>query len=287
MSQEVKENKMGVLPEGRLLLSMSLPMMVSMLVQALYNIADSMFVSRIQDNKAAFNAVSLAFPLQTLLIAIAAGTGVGVNALISRALGEKNQKRVNAVAANGVFVYFVSYVVVAILGFIVVRPFYNWQTGNQIVRELGVSYLTIVMVASFGIFGQFIFERMLQATGRTFFTMISQGIGAIINIILDPLLIFGVGIFPELGIKGAAYATVFGQIIAAFIAFIYNQKKNPDISLSFKGFKPDGGIIGEIYIIGVPSIIMQSIGSIMTAGMNRILGQFSEDAVNVFAGIWS
>ena len=283
MSQEVKENKMGVLPEGRLLLSMSLPMMVSMLVQALYNIADSMFVSRIQDNKAAFNAVSLAFPLQTLLIAIAAGTGVGVNALISRALGEKNQKRVNAVAANGVFVYFVSYVVVAILGFIVVRPFYNWQTGNQIVVELGVSYLTIVMVASFGIFGQFIFERMLQATGRTFFTMISQGIGAIINIILDPLLIFGVGIFPELGIKGAAYATVFGQIVAAFIAFIYNQKKNPDISLSFKGFKPDGGIIGEIYIIGVPSIIMQSIGSIMTAGMNRILGQFSEDAVNVFA----
>ena len=139
------------------------------------------------------------------------------------------------------------------------------------------------MVASFGIFGQFIFERMLQATGRTFFTMISQGIGAIINIILDPLLIFGVGIFPELGIKGAAYATVIGQIIAAFIAFLYNQKKNPDISLSFKGFKPDGGIIGEIYIIGVPSIIMQSIGSIMTAGMNRILGQFSEDAVNVFA----
>ena len=225
MSQEVKENKMGLLPEGRLLITMSLPMMVSMLVQALYNIADSMFVSRIQDNKAAFNAVSLAFPLQTLLIAIAAGTGVGVNALISRALGEKNQKRVNAVAANGVFVYFVSYVIVAILGFTVVRPFYNWQTGNQIVVELGVSYLAIVMVASFGIFGQFIFERMLQATGRTFFTMISQGIGAIINIILDPLLIFGVGIFPELGIKGAAYATVIGQIIAAFIAFLYNQKK--------------------------------------------------------------
>ena len=205
------ENKMGYMPEGKLLLNMSLPMMLSMLVQAMYNIVDSIFVSRISED--ALTAVSLAFPLQSLMIAIAAGTGVGVNALISRALGEKRQDKVDQVASNGLFVYALSYIAVAILGILVVRPFYTMQTGvgQENILELGVTYLSIVMVFSFGLFAQFIFERMLQATGRTVFTMISQMVGAIINIILDPILIFGLFGFPKLGITGAAVATVAGD----------------------------------------------------------------------------
>lgn len=276
------ENKMGYMPEGKLLLNMSLPMMLSMLVQAMYNIVDSIFVSRISED--ALTAVSLAFPLQSLMIAIAAGTGVGVNALISRALGEKRQDKVDQVASNGLFVYALSYIAVAILGILVVRPFYTMQTGvgQENILELGVTYLSIVMVFSFGLFAQFIFERMLQATGRTVFTMISQMVGAIINIILDPILIFGLFGFPKLGIAGAAVATVAGQIIAAIIGCIYNMKKNPDVHVSFKGFRPNGKIIGEIYMIGVPSIIMQSIGSVMTTGMNLILMGLSSTSAAVF-----
>ena len=276
------ENKMGYMPEGKLLLNMSLPMMLSMLVQAMYNIVDSIFVSRISED--ALTAVSLAFPLQSLMIAIAAGTGVGVNALISRALGEKRQDKVDQVASNGLFVYALSYIAVAILGILVVRPFYTMQTGagQENILELGVTYLSIVMIFSFGLFAQFIFERMLQATGRTVFTMISQMVGAIINIILDPILIFGLFGFPKLGIAGAAVATVVGQIIAAVIGGIYNMKKNPDVHVSFKGFRPNGKIIGEIYMIGVPSIIMQSIGSVMTTGMNLILMGLSSTSAAVF-----
>ena len=279
---EHTENKMGVMPEGRLLINMSLPMMVSMLVQAMYNIVDSIFVSRISED--ALTAVSLAFPLQSLMIAIAAGTGVGVNALISRGLGEKNRERVNKVAANGLFVYALSYIVVAIIGVVAVRPFYAMQTGagQENIMELGVQYLSVVLIFSFGIFSQFIFERMLQATGRTFFTMISQTIGAIINIILDPILIFGLFGMPKMGITGAAVATVLGQIIAAGVACIYNIKKNTDIDIVIKGFRPDGRIIGDIYKIGIPSIIMQSIGSIMTTGMNLILMGISSTAAAVF-----
>lgn len=282
METERKENKMGVMPEGKLLINMSLPMMISMLVQALYNIVDSIFVSRISED--ALTAVSLAFPLQSLMIAVGAGTGVGVNALISRALGEKRQDRVDMVAANGLFVYLLSYICVAILGGLAVRPFYHFQTGEgqEQILEYGVTYLTIVMIFSFGIFAQFIFERMLQATGRTFFTMISQATGAVINIILDPILIFGLLGFPKLGIAGAAIATVAGQVIAACIAFIYNMKKNSDINISFKGFKPNGKVIADIYKIGVPSIIMQSIGSVMTTGMNLILMGISSTAAAVF-----
>lgn len=283
MEQQMKtENKMGYMPEGKLLLNMSLPMMLSMLVQAMYNIVDSIFVSRISED--ALTAVSLAFPLQSLMIAIAAGTGVGVNALISRALGEKRQDKVDQVASNGLFVYALSYIAVAILGILVVRPFYTMQTGvgQENILELGVTYLSIVMVFSFGLFAQFIFERMLQATGRTVFTMISQMVGAIINIILDPILIFGLFGFPKLGIAGAAVATVAGQIIAAIIGCIYNMKKNPDVHVSFKGFRPNGKIIGEIYMIGVPSIIMQSIGSVMTTGMNLILMGLSSTSAAVF-----
>jgi putative MATE family efflux protein len=282
MNQETKENKMGVMPEGRLLLNMSLPMMVSMLVQALYNIVDSIFVAKISED--ALTAVSLAFPLQTLLVAIGAGTGVGVNALISRGLGEKKQEKVDAVAVNGIFVYIISYLVVVVFALIAVRPFYRLQTGEgqENIMELGVTYLSIVMLFSFGVFAQFIFERMLQATGRTFFTMISQMTGAIINIILDPILIFGLLGAPKLGIAGAAIATVIGQVVASIIAMTYNLKKNTDVHISFRGFRPNGKIIKDIYMIGIPSIIMQSIGSVMTAGMNLILMGMSSTAAAVF-----
>lgn len=277
-----KENKMGVMPEGKLLINMSLPMMISMFVQALYNIVDSIFVSKISED--AFTAVSLAFPLQSFMIALAAGTGVGVNSLISRGLGEKNQKKVNLVATNGLFVYILTYVVIAIIGLVGVKPFYLMQVnkGQEAIADYGITYLSIVMIFSFGIFGQFIFEKILQATGRTFYTMISQSVGAIINIIFDPILIFGLLGFPKLGIAGAAIATVMGQIIAAIVAFVFNHKYNHDVSMSMKKFRPDGKIISEIYKIGIPSIIMQSIGSIMTTGMNLILMGMSKTAAAVF-----
>lgn len=281
-NEQIQENKMGVMSEGKLLINMSLPMMISMLVQAMYNIVDSIFVARISED--ALTAVSLAFPLQSLMIAVGAGTGVGVNALISRSLGEKNPKLANKVAMNGIFIFALSYIAVAIMGLTSVKPFYALQTGvgQEAIAELGVQYLTIVLVCSFGIFGQFIFERILQSTGRTFFTMISQATGAIINIIFDPIMIFGLFGFPRLGIVGAAVATVMGQIVAAIIAVIYNLKKNDDIHLSFVGFKPDGHLIGEIYKIGVPSILMQSIGSVMTTGMNLILMGLSSTGAAVF-----
>ena len=248
------ENKMGTMSEGKLLINMSLPMMISMLVQALYNIVDSVFVSRISED--ALTAVSLAFPLQSLMIALGAGTGVGVNALISRALGQKNPKEADKVAINGVFVYIISYVVVALLGLVIVKPYFGMQTdaGQEAIMNYGVTYLSICLTFSFGIFGQFIFERILQATGRTLFTMISQGVGAIVNLILDPILIFGLFGAPRLEIAGAAIATVIGQIVAAIIAFIWNMWKNTDVHISFRGFRPDVRIIGSIYQIGIPSI---------------------------------
>lgn len=282
MEEVRQENKMGTMPEGRLLMNMSLPMMVSMLVQAMYNIVDSIFVSRVSEN--ALTAVSLAFPLQTLLIAVAAGTGVGVNSLLSKSLGEKNYERANKAAMNGIFLYIISYAISAVAGLLVVKPFYASQIKSAPVEimDMGVQYLTIVMVLSFGMYAQFIFERLLQATGRTVFTMISQMVGAIINIILDPILIFGYFGLPKMGVAGAAVATVIGQIIAGFIGMLYNLKRNDDITISFKGFRPDGKIIKTIYKVGVPSIIMQSIGSVMTYGMNLILVGLSATAAAVF-----
>lgn len=282
MEQVRQENKMGTMPEGRLLLNMSLPMMISMLVQAMYNVVDSIFVSRVSEN--ALTAVSLAFPLQTMLIAVGAGTGVGVNSLLSKSLGEKDYEKANKTAMNGIFLYMVSYVVSAIVGILAVRPFYASQIKDAPVEimDMGIQYLTIVMVASFGLYAQFIFERLLQATGRTFFTMVSQMTGAIINIILDPILIFGYFGLPRMGVAGAAVATVIGQIVGGVIGLIYNIRKNDDIVLSFRGFRPDGYVIGMIYKVGLPSIIMQSIGSVMTYGMNLILVGLSATAAAVF-----
>ncbi len=278
MGEVRQENKMGVMSEGKLLMNMSLPMMISMLVQALYNIVDSIFVSQVSEN--ALTAVSMAFPLQTLLIAVGAGTGVGVNSLLSRSLGEKKFDRANRTAMNGIFVYMVSYAVSAIVGLVAVRPFYASQIKNAPaeIMDMGVQYLTIVMVLSFGLYAQFIFERILQATGRTFFSMVAQLVGAVVNIILDPVFIFGF----KMGITGAAIATVLGQVCGGAIAMIYNLKKNEDVHISFKGFRPDREIIGGIYRVGVPSIIMQSIGSVMTYGFNMILKEFSSTAVAVF-----
>ena len=287
MSQEIatevkEENKMGTMPVGKLIFNMSLPMMVSMLVQALYNIVDSIFVAKLSEN--ALTAVSLAFPLQTLLIAVGAGTGVGMNALLSKSLGEKNFKKANDTAANAAVLYILSYILFLILGFSVVKPFYLSQIGNADVEimEMGIEYLSTVMIFSFGLFTQFFFERLLTSTGRTIFSMTSQLTGAVTNIILDPILIFGLFGAPKMGVTGAAIATVIGQCVAGIVAAACNHKYNHDVKLSFKGFKPDLKIIGTIYAVGVPSIIMQSIGSIMTYCMNRILIEFSSTATAVF-----
>ena len=281
---DISENKMGVMPVNKLLISMSLPMMVSMLVQALYNIVDSIFVARISEN--ALTAVSLAFPMQTLMIALGGGTGVGVNALLSRALGEKDYKRVNQAASNGVFLALISYIIFLIVGIFVVKPFYYSQTKDTEIVAFGIQYLTIVCICSMGMYTQFIFERLLQSTGKTMLSMITQMTGAVINIILDPILIFGLLGFPKMGVAGAAIATVIGQIAAGILAIILNQKYNHEVRLNFRRFRPSAGIIKKIYIVGIPSIIMQSIGSIMVYGMNRILIAFSSTATAVFGAYY-
>lgn len=278
--QNRKENKMGTMPVNKLLISMSLPMMISMLVQALYNIVDSIFVSRIDEN--ALTAVSMAFPIQSLMIAMGAGMGVGVNALLSRSLGEKDYEKADKTAVNGVFLSVINYLLFLVVGLLVTTPFYLSQTTDTQIISYGKQYLTIICCCSFGMYTQFIFERLLQSTGKTFYTMITQGTGAIINIILDPIFIFGYFGVPRMGVAGAAVATVAGQIVAGIIGIIVNEKKNTDIKLHFKGFRPDGEIIGQIYKVGVPSIIMQAIGSVMTYGMNRILIAFTSTAVAVF-----
>ena len=287
MSQEtnsapVTENKMGTMPIGRLVFNMSLPMMISMLVQALYNIVDSIFVAKLSEN--ALTAVSLAFPLQTLIIAVATGTGVGVNALLSKSLGAHKYDEANKIGINGAVLYAFSYVIFLLLGLTIVKPFYMSQIGNADVEimDMGVSYLSTVMIFSFGIFAEIFFERVLTSTGRTIFSMTSQLCGAITNIILDPIMIFGLLGFPKLGATGAAVATVVGQCVAAVVAFVCNHKFNHDIKLSFKGYSPDFKIMGTIYAIGIPSIIMQSIGSVMMFGMNKILISFTEAATAVF-----
>jgi len=280
---EVKENKMGVMPVNKLLLSMSVPIMISMLVQALYNIVDSIFVAKISEE--ALSAVSYAFPLQTLLIAFGGGTGVGVNALLSRALGEKDHKKANVMAMHGVLLAVVNSIIFLIVGLFLVKPFYLSQTNNETIINYGIEYLTIVCTFSFGLFSQFLFERLLQSTGKTIYTMITQATGAIINIILDPILIFGMFGLPKMGVAGAAIATVIGQVVAGVLGFIINQKVNKEIRLQLRGFRPSKNVIIQIYKIGIPSIIMQSIGSIMVYGFNKILGRFTdikETAVAVF-----
>ena len=274
------ENKMGVMPVNGLLISMSLPIVVSMLVQALYNVVDSLFVARLSEN--ALTAVSLAFPVQNLMIGISTGTGVGMNALLSRALGEREQDEANSAAKNGLFLYAMSYLAFVVLGLCFSHLFFSLQTDIPEIVEGGSKYLMICTVASFGLFGQIACERLLQSTGRAVYSMITQGVGAIVNIILDPILIFGLLGCPKMGVVGAAVATVIGQTCSLTLGIYLNVKKNPEIHLNFMGFRPSKRVIGKIYSVGFPSILMNSISSIMTFGMNQILMAFTSTATAVF-----
>ena len=275
-----KENPMGTRPINSLLISMSLPIVISMIVQALYNIVDSMFVARVSEN--ALTAVSLAFPVQNLMISVATGTGVGINALLSRSLGEKNFDRANRTAKNGIFLLVVSAIVFAIVGGVFSHMFFAVQTNDAEIVEAGTVYTRICTIWSIGLFMQITMERLLQATGKSIYSMVTQLTGAVINILLDPIMIFGLLGFPKMGVAGAALATVVGQTIAACLAVFFNLKKNTELNYSFHGFRPDGEIIRHIYAVGVPSIIMASISSVMNFGMNKILMTFSSTATAVF-----
>lgn len=272
----LKENKMGVMPVGKLLFSMALPMALSMLVQALYNVVDSIFVSNISDvDNCALTAVSLAFPVQNIMIGIATGIAVGVNALLSRGLGERNEKLVNSSALNGLFLSCAGMLLCVLFGIFGAEPYMHSLTKDAATVAYGVDYIRVICIVSFGIFGEILFERLLQSTGRTAYTMITQGIGAVVNIILDPILIFGYFGFPRMEVKGAAVATVIGQIVAFLLAILLNLKKNPDVQLRLRGFRPDGKMIGRILAIGVPSMIMIAIGSLMNYSFNLVLDRFN------------
>lgn len=280
MPQTAQENKMGVMPVRRLLITMALPMMISMLVQALYNVVDSIFVAQISES--ALTAVSLVFPFQNLMISIGVGTAVGVNALLSRSLGEKNFALADQTAENGVFLSLLSYLAVLVLSLTLAQPFMAIQIDDPEIISYGVSYLRLVGGLSVGMFAAIMLERLLQSTGRTFYTMITQGLGAVINIVLDPLMIFGIGPFPEMGVAGAALATVIGQCVGAVLALYYNIRRNPEIHPKLRGFRPNGAVIRRIYAVGVPSILLSSIGSVMTFGLNQILTSFTSTATAVF-----
>ena len=275
-----RENKMGVMPVGRLLATMSVPIMISMLVQALYNVVDSMFVARIDEY--ALTALSMAFPIQNLMIAVAAGLGVGLNAVLSRALGAKDQESVSRAAASGMLLMAVCSAVFMLGGATIVHAFYAAQTDIPEIIAYGESYTRIVMLGCVGLFFQIHFERTLQSTGRTVLTMVSQGLGAILNIILDPILIFGLFGMPRMGVAGAAAATIIGQWIAAAVGLFMNLKMNPEVPLGLHHFRIHGATLRRILAIGIPSVVMQSIGSVMTFCMNQILIAFSSTAVAVF-----
>lgn len=279
VSNEVKENKMGTAPVHGLLIKMALPMMISMFVQSLYNVIDSIFVSRIGED--ALSAVSMTFPIQMLMISTALGTAIGMSALLSRFLGAKDFERVNSVAQNGLFLAFVSYIVFFIISFGAER-FMAFQIDDRNIIELGSSYLTIVTRFSLFVFVQIMFERFLQGTGKTLYILFTQATGAITNIILDPILIFGLLGAPRLGVRGAAYATVLGQFVGVIVGFFLNYYKNKDVNFRKRGFRPDISEIKEIYKIGVPTIVMQSIGSVMIFCINLILAGFGSTAVATF-----
>ena len=275
-----RENIMGTMDINPLLVKLSVPMMVSMLVQALYNVVDSVFVSHVSES--ALTAVSLAFSLQNVMIAVGVGTGVGVNALLSKSLGEKNQARANKTAENGIFLAFCSFAVFFLIGLTCMRPYFYAQTSDAEIAEQGIRYLRVCSLFSLGLFLQTMSEKLLAATGRTHLSMISQLIGAVVNIILDPIFIFGYCGEALSGTTGAAVATVIGQFCGAGSAIFFNLKKNPDIQISFRGFRPSAEAIRRIYVVGLPSIAMQCVGSVMTFFMNQILMGFSATAVAVF-----
>ena len=277
---EARENIMGTMEINPLLVKLSVPMMISMLVQALYNVVDSVFVSHVSES--ALTAVSLAFSLQNVMIAVGVGTGVGVNAMLSKSLGEKNQRRANATAENGIFLSLCSFVVFLVIGLTCMKPYFYAQTGDEAIARQGIQYLSVCCIFSLGLFTQTMGEKLLAATGRTYLSMISQLTGAVVNIILDPIFIFGYCGEALSGTTGAAVATVIGQFCGAGMTLFFNLNKNPDIQIGFKGFRPSAKAIGRIYAVGLPSIAMQCVGSVMTFGMNLILMTFSATAVAVF-----
>ena len=279
-SPAAQENIMGTMSINPLLIKLSVPMMVSMLVQALYNVVDSIFVSHVSES--ALTAVSLAFSLQNVMIAVGVGTGVGVNALLSKSLGEKDQHRANKTAENGIFLAFCSFAVFFVIGLTCMKPYFYAQTNDAEIAQQGIRYLTVCSVFSLGLFLQTMSEKLLAATGRTNLSMCSQLIGAIVNIVLDPIFIFGYCGEALSGTTGAAVATVIGQFCGAGAAIFFNLKKNPDIQLDWHGFRPSADAIKRIYIVGLPSIAMQCVGSVMTFLMNKILMAFSATAVAVF-----
>ena len=271
---------MGVMPVGRLLLTMSGPMMISMLIQALYNVVDSMFVSYISED--ALTAVSLAYPMQNLMIAVATGIGVGVNALLSRNLGEKNFPMVNRTAGNAIFLGLVSYVVFALVGLFGSRIYFTFQITDPEIIQMGQDYLSVIMVLSIGCFGQVLLSRLLQSTGKTFYSMVIQMVGAGLNIVLDPIMIFGLVGFPAMGVAGAALATVVSQIVGTLMGLYYNLRKNPEIQFAWDQLRPSRPIIARIYGVGVPSILLQTVSSLLIFGLNQILVAFSETATAVY-----
>ena len=276
----LKENKMGVMPIGKLLMNMALPMIVSMLVQALYNVVDSIYVSRISES--AVTALSLAFPVQNMQIGVAVGVGVGINSLLSKSLGEGNQEAANRTAGNGMILMFIATAAFMLFGMFGVRPYYEIQSTVAETVEGGIAYTRICCLLVLGSFMQIYCERLLQATGRTVLTMVTQATGAIVNILLDPVFIFGWFGLPAMGMAGAAIATVIGQWTGAFLGLYFNEKHNPDVQFGRRYAKLDRGIVTGILTVGIPSIIMNSIGSIMNFGMNQILQGFNETATSVF-----
>jgi putative MATE family efflux protein len=281
---ERPQNKMATQPVGPLLLNMSLPIMFSMIMEALYNVVDSLFVAHVSEN--ALTAISLAFPIQLLVISITVGTSVGVVSCLSRNLGAHNQKDVDSAAGNGIFLALLTYAAFLLFGLFVTKPYFAWQTQDAEIRSLGAEYLSICMIYSLGSVGQITFQRLLQATGKTTLSMVAQFTGAGFNIFFDPILIFGLFGFPAMGVRGAAIATVVGQTIALVIAVIFNLTKNKEIQFRFKGFRPDRKMIKEIYHVGAPAIVNQSLNSLMAFGVNFILIRLSSTAVAAF-GIYT
>ena len=278
--QPPQENKMGVMPIRRLLLTMSGPMMVSMLIQALYNVVDSMFVSYISEG--ALTAVSLAYPMQNLMIAVATGTGVGVNALLSRNLGEKNFEMANRAAGNAIFLGVVSFAVFALVGAVGSRLYFAVQVDDPEIIAYGVDYLSVIMVLSVGCFGQVLLSRLLQSTGKTFYSMVIQLVGAGLNIVLDPIMIFGLLGCPAMGVAGAALATVISQVAGTILGLYYNLRKNPEIRFAWTYLRPSKPVIARIYGVGIPSILLQTVSSLLIFGLNQILVVFSETATAVY-----
>lgn len=283
MKKEESMSKMGTVPVNKLMMTMGIPMILSMVLQAVYNIVDSAFVSNMKVNgEAALNALTLAFPVQMLMVAIGIGTGVGTNALLAKSLGQGNKEKASRVAGNSVFLAFIIYVVFLLFGIFGINVYINTQTSNSMIKEMAVEYLSICCILSFGIVFFSIFEKLLQATGRSHFSTIGQIAGAVINIILDPILIYGYFGLPEMGVKGAAYATVIGQVVSMLLDLTFHLIYNKEITNGLKYMKPDGKIIKGIYSIGLPAIIAQALMSFMTYGLNIILGTISEAAVTAY-----